>query len=95
VVLHVLLASDLHAARVGFAVSKKVGNAVIRNRVRRRLQAIIRPLLGVLPERLWLVCAARRGAARATFFELKESCQGAFAQAGLLPAGTAGAAEQT
>ena len=29
-------------ARVGFTVSKKVGNAVERNRVRRRLREIVR-----------------------------------------------------
>src|SRR3954466_791011 len=34
-------------ARVGFTVSKKVGNAVIRNRVRRRLREIARQ---VIPE---------------------------------------------
>lgn len=34
--------------RVGFTVSRKVGNAVVRNRVRRRLRALARE---VLPER--------------------------------------------
>lgn len=29
-------------ARVGFTVSKKVGNAVVRNRVRRRLREVVR-----------------------------------------------------
>jgi ribonuclease P protein component len=33
---------DEHPARVGFTVSKKVGNAVERNRVRRRLREIVR-----------------------------------------------------
>jgi ribonuclease P protein component len=33
---------DARAARVGFTVSKKVGNAVERNRVRRRLKEIVR-----------------------------------------------------
>ncbi len=32
-------AATLPAIRVGFTVSKKVGNAVVRNRVRRRLRA--------------------------------------------------------
>ena len=35
-------------ARVGFTVSKKVGNAVVRNRVRRRLREIARQ---VIPDR--------------------------------------------
>jgi ribonuclease P protein component len=33
---------DVGPARVGFTVSKKVGNAVERNRVRRRLREIVR-----------------------------------------------------
>jgi ribonuclease P protein component len=33
---------DTGAARVGFTVSKKVGNAVERNRVRRRLREVVR-----------------------------------------------------
>ncbi len=31
---------EADAVRVGFTVTKKVGNAVIRNRVRRRLRAV-------------------------------------------------------
>src|SRR5690625_7534403 len=37
------------APRVGFVVSKKIGNAVVRNRVRRRLRRIVPPLLEPLP----------------------------------------------
>ena len=33
---------DAHPSRVGFTVSKKVGTAVERNRVRRRLREIVR-----------------------------------------------------
>lgn len=35
---------DGDAARVGFTVTKKVGNAVVRNRVRRRLKEAFRLL---------------------------------------------------
>ncbi|WP_258893277.1 ribonuclease P protein component [Sphingomonas sp. SUN019] len=34
--------------RVGFTVTKKIGNAVVRNRMKRRLRALVRD---VLPER--------------------------------------------
>ena len=34
--------ADLAAVRVGFTVSRKVGNAVERNRVRRRLREVAR-----------------------------------------------------
>jgi ribonuclease P protein component len=39
--------AELHLAcvRVGFTVSRKVGNAVIRNRVRRRLREIAREVI--------------------------------------------------
>ena len=41
-VLQARLRSDEGPPRVGFTVSKKVGNAVERNRVRRRLRELIR-----------------------------------------------------
>ena len=33
------------AVRVGFTVSRKVGNAVVRNRVRRRLREVVRSVI--------------------------------------------------
>lgn len=39
-VVHRLRGSSAEPVRFGFVVSKKVGGAVVRNRVRRRLQAI-------------------------------------------------------
>ena len=40
--LEVLHRSDDETPRVGFTVTKKVGNAVVRNRVRRRLKEAVR-----------------------------------------------------
>lgn len=37
------LANELNTLRVGIAVSKKVGNAPIRNRIKRQIRAIVRP----------------------------------------------------
>jgi ribonuclease P protein component len=45
VVLQVLTRPDTEPARLGFTVTKKVGNAVIRNRTRRRLKEAARLLL--------------------------------------------------
>jgi ribonuclease P protein component len=41
-VLQARLRGDARVARVGFTVSKQIGNAVERNRVRRRLREIVR-----------------------------------------------------
>jgi len=44
-VLQVLPRGDDAPARVGFTVTKKVGNAVVRNRTKRRLREAVRLLL--------------------------------------------------
>jgi ribonuclease P protein component len=44
-VLQALKRGDQHPARLGFTVTKKVGNAVIRNRTRRRLREAARAVL--------------------------------------------------
>ncbi|HET6306589.1 MAG TPA: ribonuclease P protein component [Rhodopila sp.] len=49
VVLQALQRSDNAPARLGFTVTKKVGNAVIRNRTRRRLKEAARLLLAAQP----------------------------------------------
>lgn len=40
-----LRADDTETVRVGFTASKKIGNAVLRNRAKRRLRAIARDVL--------------------------------------------------
>lgn len=47
VVVHVSLSTGQNppgTSRVGFVVSKRVGNAVVRNRVKRRLRHLVAPL---------------------------------------------------
>ena len=48
-VLQALPRDDGEPARVGFTVTKKVGNAVVRNRTRRRLKEAARLLLQAEP----------------------------------------------
>jgi ribonuclease P protein component len=49
VVLQALIRPDSEPARLGFTVTKKVGNAVVRNRTRRRLKEAARLLLAERP----------------------------------------------
>lgn len=49
--------------RVGFSVSKRVGGAVVRNRVKRRLREAVRVRLTSLPPGWDIVISARPAAA--------------------------------
>jgi ribonuclease P protein component len=74
---HLLLANGSHApgsdgavrsgdpAKVGFIVSRAVGSAVVRNRVKRRLRELMRGRLASLPGGCLLVLRAHPAAARA------------------------------
>ena len=59
--------------RVGFVVSKGVGNAVVRNRTKRRLRAAVATELAGIPDGADVVVRAQPAAARATYAELLES----------------------
>jgi len=66
------LPNTLGGARLGLSVSKKVGTAVKRNGVRRRLKEIFRCSADGLPGGLDLVISARPAAADASFEELSD-----------------------
>ncbi|WP_249223810.1 ribonuclease P protein component [Microbacterium sp. CIAB417] len=59
------------AARFGFIISKQVGNAVIRNTVRRRLKAVCAQLLSEIPQGTDVVIRALPASATASFSELR------------------------
>jgi ribonuclease P protein component len=63
-------ALDGPPARVGFVVSKAVGNAVVRNRVKRRLRHLAREHVSSLPGSAVLVVRALPASATATSAEL-------------------------
>ncbi len=58
------------ATRVGFVVSKAVGNAVLRNRVKRRLRHLARERLSTLPGSCVLVVRALPASSGASYAEL-------------------------
>lgn len=74
--------NDLGISRYGFSISKRVGGAVTRNRIRRRLREILRQV-PVKPG--WdIVFIVRPGAAAAHFDELRESAENLLSRAKLL-----------
>lgn len=79
----VLYFTPAKTARVGFSVSNKVGKAVVRNKVKRRLRAAVLRRLGVLGG-CQAVVAASPSAAGKDFDTLDCELDRLFRRAGLL-----------
>ena len=69
--------------RLGVTVSKKLGNAVTRNRVRRRLREIFRLNQAGLAQGFDMVIVARTRAVGAKYGELERAFSGVCARLGL------------
>jgi ribonuclease P protein component len=83
-VLHVVRVPE-GPTRCGFSVSRRVGNAVARNRVRRRLREIVRCRLTAVAPGWHLVLTARPATVAAPYRALLQSVDELFRRAGLLP----------
>jgi ribonuclease P protein component len=78
-----LVRNGLDHSRFGFAVGKRVGKAVIRNRVKRRLRAAIR---GLAPGAGWdVLVIARASAATVDYDDLVRALTDLFQRARLVP----------
>jgi ribonuclease P protein component len=82
--LSVLKHPECAGIRVGIVTSRRVGNAVERNTVRRRLREIVRLQIPALRPGCWLVLIARKSAVAATFAALREEWLRLAARASIL-----------
>jgi ribonuclease P protein component len=83
-VLQALPRADDGPARLGFTVTKKVGNAVIRNRTRRRLKEAARLLLRTQPlAGVDLVLIGRDATRGRDFGDLTDDLRRALSKAGV------------
>lgn len=75
--------NGLAHSRYAFSVSRRVGKAVVRNRVRRRLREAIRPYLDLLAEGWDVMIIARRDAAKADFWTVERALTELLVSSGL------------
>ena len=75
--------SDL-PVRVGVSASQAVGNAVQRNRAKRRLRACVSPLLETIKPGNDLIFLARRSIEQASYQDLCKAIQNLLKRAGLV-----------
>jgi len=73
-------------ARVGFSVSKKVGNSVVRNRTRRRLKEAYRTLQGKPTGSYSFVFIARPCITKAEFGRIQQQVEKLLTKAGIMQA---------
>ncbi len=80
IVVHYVNGNGRRDRRCGLAVSTAVGNAVTRNRVKRRFRVLAREYESLLPESCDIVLRARATAANAGFADLDRQMRELFAK---------------
>lgn len=78
------LANDLPYSRFGFAVSSRIGNAVVRNRIKRRLREIIRLRMATIRPGCDIILIARKPIRSAEYHQLETACARLLRRAQLL-----------
>jgi len=77
------LPNELEHSRFGFAASKRIGKAVVRNRVRRRMREAVRLRFGAIEEGWDMVFIARSAIADSNYAELSGAVENLLTKANL------------
>ncbi len=70
--------------RIGFSVSKKLGNAVVRNKIKRRMRAAIKPYLQLIRSDVDIIFIARKKIKGISFSDVEKNMICLLKKAGLL-----------
>jgi ribonuclease P protein component len=82
-----VLENNLSHNRFGFVVGKRIGKAVRRNRIRRRMREVVRLRIPQIDIGYDLVFIARAPIEKASYKEIEGSLVGLLGRAGLLEVG--------
>jgi len=80
--------NTLGTSRFGISAGRSVGNAVYRNKAKRQLREIIRPLIAAVPSGWDIVILARRPLSEAAYSDLDAAVQQLLSKAGILNTNT-------
>jgi ribonuclease P protein component len=75
-----VLPNELSCCRLGLSVSRKIGDAVVRNKIKRRLREIFRKQLIDSPLRYDFVVVARNASAGVQYADLQMSISKIFSR---------------
>ena len=67
-----ILRNDEQYSIVGYSVSKKVGNAVVRNRIKRLMKENFRKIFDDIKPGYYLVFTARVGSSDASYYDIEK-----------------------
>lgn len=70
--------------RIGFSVSKKLGNAVVRNKIKRKMRAAIKPYLLLIRQDIDIIFIARKKIKGISFSDVEKNMVYLLKKSGLL-----------